>query len=590
MKKRKFHFVVLWLLIGAMSMGLFSCAFGQTETGTQTGTNPQTSEEATGTSTGTETNAETASSATTDSQTTELISPAAKPPTNGIVIPEEWPPNNVEAKVGGSSGQIPYLLSIKEGGTRPDVIDISTGRQLFVDNFLIESTTLNATAHQATPYTDSPIMVPDTATDGKAILLSGGGVWYDEEEKIFKMWYLANWTNGVAYATSRDGIHWEKPIVKAGSNIVYKQLQPDSVTVWMNKNATNPNEKYVLFVRTADTKNEGYTAGQYYYPGYIYTSADGINWNFKTKTGVCGDRSTIYYDAFLDSWCFSIRSYITHGTKTTHRARRLFMCKDLVLLAQSDAGAVNWIYSDTNDRKTQYVEVAEIYNVDAIAYESIMLSTVEIFEGPDNTLSNQLGFPKVTEITLAYSRDGFHYDRSNKTPIIEASQTAGTWNQGYLSPACGVCVTVGDSLYFYYSGWEASDTKAYDTSRIGLATMRRDGFVSMDGSGELLTRKLKVEDGRSYLFINAKGTVKAEILDENGNVYSGYSMKDCVAFSGDSTCSMIGWKGGSDLSFLEGKTFSIRFETSNAEFYSFWLSDTLNGDSHGYHAAGLAES
>ena len=64
---------------------------------------------------------------------------------NGIELPADWPPDDIEAKVGGSSGEIPYLISKAEGGTRPDVIDISVGRQLFVDDFLIESTTLKST-------------------------------------------------------------------------------------------------------------------------------------------------------------------------------------------------------------------------------------------------------------------------------------------------------------------------------------------------------------------------------------------------------------------------------------------------------------
>lgn len=559
-----------YLLFIATVMGLFSCHSDQQKPGETT--KDRTSAAESGTST---------------LPTNPDIPDSDNRLPNGIVLPEEWPPNNVKAETGGSSGQIPYLISAANGGTRPEVINISTGRQLFVDDFLIESTTLKFTPHKAIPHTDSPIMLPDVASDGKACLLSGGGVWYDEKEELFKMWYLANWSNGVAYAVSQDGIHWEKPAVKAGSNIVYNQLQPDSVTVWLNQDAKDPNERYVLFVRTADTKNEGYQKGNYYYSGYLYTSANGIDWKFRTKTGKCGDRSTVFYDPFLDSWCFSIRSYITEGTKKTHRARRLFMGQDLKSFAQSDEKAVNWIFSDPEDRKTSYLDVAEIYCVDAVAYESIMLSMVEIFEGPDNTLSNQLKIPKVTELTLAYSRDGFHYDRRNKEPIIEASQTAGTWNQGYLSPACGVCVTVGDSLYFYYSAWEASSTNAYDTARIGLATMRRDGFVSMDGSGELLTRKLEVADGRSRLFVNAKGTVKAEILDENGNAYPGFSMEDCIAFSGDSTCAMLAWKNGNDLSFLSGKPFRVRFETSEAELYSFWISDSVNGESHGYHAAGI---
>ena len=104
---------------------------------------------------------------------------------NGIEIPDDWPPKDTEAKVGGSSGEIPYLISKADGGMRPEVIDISVGRQLFVDDFLIESTNLVSTYHKATKYENSPIVVPDTSADGNAVLLSSSGVWYDEEEIFF---------------------------------------------------------------------------------------------------------------------------------------------------------------------------------------------------------------------------------------------------------------------------------------------------------------------------------------------------------------------------------------------------------------------
>ena len=61
-----------------------------------------------------------------------------------------------------------------------------------------------------------------------------GGVWWDPYEKIFKMWYEAGWIHTIAYATSRDGLKWERPMldVRPGSNQVLPlDLKPDSWTV-----------------------------------------------------------------------------------------------------------------------------------------------------------------------------------------------------------------------------------------------------------------------------------------------------------------------------------------------------------------------
>ena len=55
---------------------------------------------------------------------------------NGIKLPEAWPPvrsytSDIE------KGMSPFYLE-----TKPEVINISVGRQFFVDDFLIKSTTL----------------------------------------------------------------------------------------------------------------------------------------------------------------------------------------------------------------------------------------------------------------------------------------------------------------------------------------------------------------------------------------------------------------------------------------------------------------
>ena len=67
----------------------------------------------------------------------------------------------------------------------------------------------------------------------------------------------------------------------------------------------------------------------------------------------------------------------------------------------------------------------------------------------------------------------------------------------------GVPLIVGDSLYFYSSGRQRNKIMWDSYTSTGLATLRRDGFVSMHGDkdGYLLTEKVRF-DGK-HLFINA---------------------------------------------------------------------------------------
>ena len=48
----------------------------------------------------------------------------------------------------------------------------------------------------------------------------------------------------------------------------------------------------------------------------------------------------------------------------------------------------------------------QLYNLDAVGYESLMLGVFAIHRGPPNDVCLKGGFPKITDLTFAYSRDG----------------------------------------------------------------------------------------------------------------------------------------------------------------------------------------
>src|SRR5215207_8690286 len=77
----------------------------------------------------------------------------------------------------------------------PAVIPIDVGRQLFVDDFLIAETDLRRTHHRATWHPKSPVMKPDrpweAAPEGGVAMPFSDGVWWDPQDRLFKMWYMA---------------------------------------------------------------------------------------------------------------------------------------------------------------------------------------------------------------------------------------------------------------------------------------------------------------------------------------------------------------------------------------------------------------
>ena len=244
---------------------------------------------------------------------------------------------------------------------------------------------------------------------------------------------------------------------------------------------------------------------------------------------------------------------------------------------------------------------SQLYNVDAVPYESIMVGLFKILCGYENDIAARAGMPKTTSIHFAYSRDGFHFTRPDRTPAIdESGWGSGAWDSGYVGNISSCFAIKDERLWFYYVG-ARGDATQNDPPRctiangmhynfcVGLATLRRDGFVGLvaDGRGEVTTKPVTFSG--KHLFVNADarfGEVAAEVLDEKGEPYPGYSAADCKALARtDSTKHALAWTGG-DLSRFAGKPVRFRFKMKVATLFSFWVSKKPTGESGGYVAAG----
>ena len=168
---------------------------------------------------------------------------------NGITLGSPWPPAYLappEHPVRPS-----YLID------PPVPMPIDVGRQLFVDDFLIESTNLRRTWHQAAYHPANPILRPErpwelrddsaeragTPTNPSAMVFSDG-VFYDPKDRLFKMWYMGGYAMYTCLATSPDGIRWTRPEfdVVPGTNIV-SRANRDSSTVWLDLHEPDPRRR-----------------------------------------------------------------------------------------------------------------------------------------------------------------------------------------------------------------------------------------------------------------------------------------------------------------------------------------------------------
>lgn len=519
---------------------------------------------------------------------------------NGIRIPATWPPRDGDSTL-RIAPEVPYLAN------RPDVVPIDLGRQMFFDDFLIEQTNLSRRFHQPVKYEGNPILKPETSLEqnqgfNATTVPFSDGCFYDQADRLFKLWYMAGWCDGTALATSRDGLHWQRPLldVVSGTNLVVAprdNLRRDGVSVWLDHEAKDPGQRYKMFLyaRTGEIGTRLATGS-----GYLLTSPDGVHWTWQGRTGPTRDNTTFFYNPFRKTWVFSHRT--RSADKAQYRTRGYWENQDfLAALDEWDGYApVFWLGADEQDLPEPSIgDPPQLYKIDATPYESVMLGLVEILYGPQNGKCAKGGFPKLTELQVAFSRDGFHWDRPSRAPFIAASKKKGDWERGYITSVGGVCLIVHDKLYFYYGAFAGNETNTnpvelwsgmYANASTGVAMLRRDGFASMDADkdGGMLTTRPVTFTGR-HLFVNVAcpgGSLQVEILDREGHVMKPFALEKSRPVSVDSTIHRISWEGDPDLARLAGQPVRFRFHLRNGSLYSFWVSPQENGASGGYVAAG----
>jgi len=227
---------------------------------------------------------------------------------NGIPVPARWPPRWPTLPLDPVTP--PYLVD------PPAVIPIDLGRQLFVDDFLVQETSLTRSFHRPDYFADNPILWPTTPWEKRdemaertktrsnpAAMPFSDGVFYDPGDRLFKMWYMGGYSQNTCYATSADGIKWTKPTldVVAGTNIV-QALQRDSATVWLDLQDPDRTRRYKM---------------SHWHDHYLelFASGDGVHWRQMGRTGLTGDRTTFFYNPFRNVWVFSLRSEQDDGPR-----------------------------------------------------------------------------------------------------------------------------------------------------------------------------------------------------------------------------------------------------------------------------------
>ena len=466
-------------------------------------------------------------------------------------------------------------------------VKIDNTRQLFLDDYLIASLdNVQRKVNSARKHLANPLIDNDKPWEGRGPVFHT--VMRDEKTGKFRMWYsgyhnfelpsgtTVRWPT--CFAESDDGVTWHKPNLglfqyggSKANNIVI--LKGGMFGLIHDDRESDPKHRYKAVVWHDWRDPRGAVPREGY---YLYNSPDGIHWKQtreqplalnqnRTQPGI-GDTSLFFWDKRL-------RRYVCYTKilfrNPTMRTSGMMESDDLIHWSRPRMT----IFPDAlDDPDTQ------IYQHYSFQYESMWVGLIRVMHTELIDESR-----KQTVVELTASRDGRHFTRVGRRETLIPLGAADEWDPHYHAPTSPP-IRVGDELWIYYYSMPLLDPKkvgpkkaqAAQVSRIGLATLRRDGFVSLDAGakpGKVVTRPLTFK-GRS-LRVNAQiaadGWLKAELRNTAGEPIANYRLEQCDSVTGNVMSAQVTWGKRKTIESSVNKPRRVMFELKNAKLYSFWI-------------------
>ncbi len=456
--------------------------------------------------------------------------------------------------------------------------DLTGSWQLLVDDYLVAAKDgVVRTYHVFEKHPANPLMKPDKPWEGNNIYLYGT-ILPNESGPGYRMWYhaLPEQKNDdyyrLLYATSPDGLRWDKPNLglyeykgSKDNNIFVRRGKRDHIqsvihTPWEN----DPQKRYLMINFDGEAPGgAGYMAAW---------SPDGIHWTNAADKAVFnqgGDVGQFLYDFHRREYV----GYVKNGAEVSEMRRR-------AVGRIASKNPVEWpdpelvLAPDTfDDRWATGIQRTSFYGLSAFCYETMYLGFLWVFRATDQE-EGYFDGPIFCE--LVTSRDGVNWLRQegDRRPVLDVGPP-NAWDDGMVFTPTQPLV-VGDRVWLYYGGIDGTHSPKKDEpwhSCIGLATLRKDGFASLDAAdkpGTITTRRFTKAAGPLRVNYTAKGSLRVEVLDDRGNVIPGYGADDCTPLTGDSIDQAVTW---GQKRTLPGRPVRLRFVLHNASLYAFHVGD-----------------
>ena len=469
-------------------------------------------------------------------------------------------------------------------------------RQLFIDNFIIERS-INISKSLHSPESKGPVLTGDKNFQQTGVQTRNAPQW-NSQKKAWEWFYWAYYDSSTDarkdhYAISKDGINWDKPDLglyefNGAKNMPYDLPGGPTIKgrymyhILRDEIGRDSSKRYKGFFGSRDRK--------------IGFSPDGLKWEFPDIPMIPSyDESHLTYDEQSEQFIASVKLHTEWGRSVYLSTSKDFMeWSDPKLIFHADE-----IDNENRIKRIQFAAdhpeylappviedrgyTAQVYQMAIMPYQGIYIGFPLIFNPAGPSSNNYTGLNQ-TELTV--SRDLYNWERVADRELFLGIEKWDSKNFGYhqILPTSRPIIKDDGEIWFYYNAFRHRGLpklfsqsfqkfiETNQTSAICLATLRPDGFVSLDAKnqGVVITKPIKInKDASIHINVDStNGYLAAEVLDPvSMEPLPGYTFENCEKISEDSTDKKINWKTNDKIN---NDIVRLKFILEKSSIYSFW--------------------
>lgn len=381
----------------------------------------------------------------------------------------------------------------------------------------------------------------------------------------------------ICFATSSDGLVWEKPDL---GKVSYGGSVHNNMIPMPGEPLRSEHLSAVFPTRHAGASTP--LAASIYsefadpvYPRGITPmfSGDGLDWEFHYPPALPldGDAHCMMWDPATASYLCTTRSAqhtrmfvrgLQRGVQGLNNKRHVALSRSRDLLHWTPM--LDILEADSDDPPG-----AELYQMYIVPYGNVYIGLLQVFDMAKGMTRGPL------DIQLAVSRDLERWTRAGGRRCFIPRGAPGSWDSAHTLNTNNPPFSEGGRLRFWYGG---KDTEHWQMGNAGLGTgtIRLDGFAKWRAQGEglLTTRPLDMR-WATWPMANVsapRGSLAIEVIDaETRQPLPGMSFDDFEPVSGDHTRGACRFRGHFGTFWRHTGRVRLRIRLKDAELFALRL-------------------